>query len=275
METRLKHCLGPALIVAILVAASTMVRADDYTGALDATNTGLGNHASASSSEAAVFSPAILIHDTPHRLISLTTHRPFGLTELQTYSASVATFGPRLGLAMGAQTSGDDLMRESTVHAALAVGIGQHTGLGVTTELDDISVSGYKRTLSAALNLGVSYRRDRWDANAAVVAAASTSWGDLAWDRPRRTVFGGRYHLTDEVHVHGGVTIHTIKRRSSAAGIMFSPRPWIDMSLSRSSGPDGFAGGVQVRSGGYGLGYAVRLHPELDATHAFTAILDW
>jgi hypothetical protein len=275
METRLKHCPGPALIVAILIAASTIVCAGDYTGALDATNTGLGNYGSASSSEAAVFSPAILIHDTPHRLISLTTHRPFGLTELQTYSAAVATFGPRLGLAIGAQTSGDDLMRESTVHAALAVGFGQHTGLGVTAELDDISVSGYKKTLSTALNLGVAYRRDQWDANAAIVAAASTSWGELAWDQPRSTVFGGRYRLNDEVRVHGGVTFHTIHRRSSATGILFSPRPWIDMLLSRSSGPDGFAGGIQVRARGYGLGYAVRLHPELDATHAFTAILDW
>jgi len=263
----------PALVSALLVivAWTSPLRATDQP--FDAMSIAFGA-VDQSDAQALWQNPAALAGDDSAWSLALAASRPFGLADLTTVGFSFARTRPRFGLALGMESFGNDIYRETTVRAAFGYRLGSCSRLGIALEAAELAITGYERTTSVALTGGFLVRPTA-KLFASLVGRSLVSWsrGELLLPERRAFSLNADYAATPIVHLTGVVTREVRNRWSSSVGIALEPRSWVSIRLGRTSGPSGFTGGCEIRSRYARFGYGVRFHPDLDPTQAVTVTL--
>ncbi len=221
--------------------------------------------------------PTLLLRCDTAAVVSLSTYRSFGVEELRNTALAVSGRMGRVAWAVGGSTLGDSDFRESTGHAALSAYLAKRIGVGISAEFAQTRIrlvhddDSFAASLSASAGLHAA--RGSIDVGVRRLATFWEDAGDLGG--PKSYVATGHWLLGDYVDVVGSAQRRQEGRWSSAVGAVVGAHDRVNILLSRTSDPAGFAGGAEVTFPHLRVAYGVRTHPELDATHVVTLSTMW
>jgi hypothetical protein len=216
---------------------------------------------------------ALLSTDTTWS-VSWGASRPFGLGQLRTLGVAAARTSPRMGFAAGAAAFGDDPYRETTFSAGGALRLSGYLCAGVALHLTDVSIRGFGRSGMIATSWGAMLRPSE-TVTASFVASSlfPQRWGELLLTARRVYSAAVEYAVSPRVRLLGSVANEAHYGWSHAVALAVRPHPRLSLYLGRSDQPTAFSGGCEISSRFVRITYGMRLHPELDPTHALTVTL--
>ncbi|MBL0174271.1 MAG: hypothetical protein IPP94_03220 [Ignavibacteria bacterium] len=200
---------------------------------------------------------------------------PYGLGELSAGAASFALATDLANVTAGVTFSGFSLYRESTVSIGIARRIEERIHAGVAVNYCHLDIRGYGNAGVLAVDAGLAAQI------AADVTVAAAVWnlnqpriGHIVQERlPLSLSLGVAYEAREGITLAAdlaGDLEHPVDVR---VGLEYRPLACLALRAGASSEPGSFTCGLGLASGGVGIDYALRAHPDLGLTHAVSATL--
>ncbi len=183
-------------------------------------------------------------------------------------SAHLCRRAPTWGFAIGAESFGSDAYRETLAHVALGARVRGPLSAGLAVDVAQVAIDGAGNGRSCGLTFSGAVAASK---DVSMWCNAESVWardaGDLVLDVPRALAVGASYAASRMVTLDGYARTESGSRWSAAGNLTVAPFGWLAVRFGRALGPSGFVCGATIATNSFVVGYNVRFHPVLAATH--------
>ncbi len=193
---------------------------------------------------------------------------PFQLPQLSNYGIVIAQQYDGCSIALGLQSFGFSLYRESAGSLCTAKMITDEFSAGMNIHLYHLTIAKYGTSLSAVLDFGAIYSiTEQWNIGFAMHNVTASSFG-VDDDIPQSLMTGISYRLDDQVVVNLDLVKDIRYELTYRAGMEFAPLEVITLRAGTDGVSGRLFGGIGIHINSILINYGVSAHPELGLTHS-------
>jgi hypothetical protein len=193
---------------------------------------------------------------------------PFDLRQLSNYGMMISQNFVFLNAAVGLQSLGFSLYRESVGSFGTAAMITEEFSAGVTVHLYHLSIEKYGSSLTAVIDAGaICSVTDQMNVGVVVQNITSSSFG-ADDDIPQLLISGISYRLLEETVINIDLVKDIRYALTYRVGLEFSPMEIISLRTGTEGASSRLFAGVGVHVSSIQVNYGVASHPELGLTHS-------